>query len=102
MERVLVHSAYCLSQLNKETIMNDATARLRSALELLGYSRAKPYHYRSNLVHAIALFATAQGDLELETACEVEINAIRNEAAQSYVPGMDEGQDLAGNLGIIR
>lgn len=57
--------------------------RLQQVLTLLGYEQATQPHYRSNLVHAIALFAGAHGDTELEQACEDEISRIRSDIASS-------------------
>lgn len=59
--------------------------RLAQALALLGYEQAKELHYRSNLVHAIQLFAAVQNDTELELECDNEITRIRLEitSAQS-------------------
>ncbi|WP_041647833.1 hypothetical protein [Aromatoleum aromaticum] len=57
--------------------------RLDQALTLLGYQDAKQLHYRSNLVHAIHLFAGVQGDAKLEAECEAEIARIRAAVEQA-------------------
>jgi hypothetical protein len=54
--------------------------RLNQALGLLGYKTGQAAHVRSNLLHAILLFAAAQKDVELEQACEREIQSIRSAA----------------------
>lgn len=63
---------------------NNPNDRLDAALSLLGYEGNQPSHYRSNLLHAIALFAGVTGDEGLGHACEARINVIRaeNEAAR--------------------
>lgn len=54
--------------------------RLQQALDLLGYTQEQKPHYKSNLVSAIALFAGAKGDSELEAQCELELQRIRGDA----------------------
>lgn len=63
----------------------DTNVRLEQALGLLGYREDQPSHHRSNLLHAIALFAGVAGDESLSNACEARINLIRaeNEAARA-------------------
>ena len=48
---------------------------------LLGYQDAEAIHHKLSLVLAIQLFASAQKDKELESACETELLAIRVEIA---------------------
>lgn len=51
--------------------------RLRIALEALGYASSNDLHYKSNLIHAIQIFALVQHDVEMELACDAEIENIR-------------------------
>lgn len=60
--------------------------RLNQALVLLGYKTGQAAHVRSNLLHAILLFAAAQKDVELEQACESEIKSISSAAGVLKVP----------------
>ena len=64
--------------------MLDGNQRLDQALSLLGYSESQPSHHRSNLLHAIEMFAALSHNEALEYACQARINVIRaeNEAAR--------------------
>ena len=55
----------------------DGNNRLDQALSLLGYNEDQPAHHRSNLLHAIELFAGLNHDEPLEYACQARINMIR-------------------------
>lgn len=55
--------------------------RLQHALTLLGYRNARELFHKSNLVHAIELFAGVSGDSELAAECEREIQRIQAEIA---------------------
>jgi hypothetical protein len=57
-------------------------ARLQLALDALGYETVKELHYKSNLIHAIQIFALVKGDQEIELACDAELESIRAQAAQ--------------------
>lgn len=57
------------------------TGRLEQALKLLGYGNAKELFHKSNLVHAMELFAGVTGDSDLAAECESEIQRIRAEVA---------------------
>lgn len=57
----------------------DSNVRLNTALQLLGYRDEMPSHQRSNLLHAVALFAMAGGDDGLCHACEARIDLIKAE-----------------------
>lgn len=65
---------------------NDGDSRLGKALAELGYSDSKPSHHRSNLLHAIQLFAGLNHDDWLEQACEARLNMIRAENRTSIEP----------------
>lgn len=54
--------------------------RLQKALDLLGYAQEQKPHHKTNLVSAIALFAGATGDSDLEAQCELEMQRIRGDA----------------------
>lgn len=56
--------------------------RLKTALSALGYERMDKLHCRSNLIHAILLFAAMNHDEALEMACETELASIREETAR--------------------
>jgi len=58
--------------------------RLQEVLVLLDYGNAKQPHYRSNLIHAIQMFAGLRGDAELEAACGQEIARIQAEVTTSH------------------
>ncbi len=53
--------------------------RLKIALDALGYDSVKELRFKSNLIHAIQIFALVNGDVEVETACDAEIEKIRLE-----------------------
>lgn len=81
-------------------------ARLEQALGLLGYTSAQELHHKSNLIHAIALFAGLSHDTELEAECEREIQRLRAEAAAKQEPVEvvvnigDDQRNAAGHRGI--
>ena len=56
--------------------------RLRIALDALGYESSKDLHYKSNLIHAIQIFALVQRDVEMELACDAEIENIRQQVVR--------------------
>ena len=76
-ERIVVFPA---SEIAVDETMAD---KLTEVLDILGYSKVKQPHYRSNLVHSIAAFAGLQGNSELEAQCEREIEKIRAEVQAS-------------------
>jgi hypothetical protein len=41
--------------------------------------------YKSNLIHAIQVFALVKGDEDMELACDAEIEKIRREVARRQV-----------------
>lgn len=53
---------------------------LEEVLILLGDRDDLPAHHRSNLLHAIQLFAGVTGNEGLSWACEARINLIRCES----------------------
>jgi hypothetical protein len=57
-------------------------ARLQLALDALGYETVEELHYKSNLIHAIQIFALVKGDQEIELACDAELERIRVQVAQ--------------------
>ncbi len=57
-------------------------ARLQLVLDALGYDTVKELHYKSNLIHAIQVFALVKGDQEIELACDAELESIRAQVAQ--------------------
>jgi hypothetical protein len=61
--------------------------RLKLALDALGYDSVKELNYKSNLVHAIQVFALMKGDDEMEEACDAEIENIRMEVAKRQSSG---------------
>lgn len=81
--------------------------RLEQALELLGYTHAKELRHKSNLIHAIALFAGLSDNAELEAECEREIQRLRAEVAAKQEPvevavniGDDQRNAVRGHRGI--
>ena len=54
-------------------------SKLEQALELLGYENAKELHHKSNLIHAIELFAGVTDNPILESDCQLKIQHIRVE-----------------------
>lgn len=70
--------------------------RLEQALELLGYTHAKELHHKSNLIHAIALFAGLAHDAELEAECEQEIQRLR---AEVEAKAKQEPVEVTVNIG---
>ena len=60
--------------------------RLRIVLDALGYESARDLRDKSGLVHAIQLFALMQGDVEMEAACDAEIETIRQEVVRRQAP----------------
>jgi hypothetical protein len=56
--------------------------RLKIVLDALGYESAKGPRDKSGLIHAIQLFALMQGDVEMEAACDAEIENIRQEVVR--------------------
>ncbi len=58
---------------------NEGKARLMRALAELGMSGNEPSHHRSNLIEAIAMFASLSRDDMLEQAANEELEAIREE-----------------------
>lgn len=65
--------------LKKLSDLVEANRRLDTSLEILGVTSKDPKHYRHNLISAIALYAGAKGDSELEKQCLEEMSKIRNE-----------------------
>lgn len=61
--------------------------RLKAALDALGYASVKEPHYRSNLLHAIQIFALVKGDEEMEAACDAELEGIRQEILKRLADG---------------
>ena len=61
--------------------------RLKLALDALDYDSVKELHYKSNLVHAIQVFALMKGDDEIEAACDAEIENIRQQVAKRQSGG---------------
>ncbi len=59
--------------------MTNANDTLDQALGLLGYRENLPSHYRSNLIHAIQIFAGVSGNEYLGYACEARLNLIQAE-----------------------
>ncbi len=58
----------------------DGNVRLDQALALLGYKEEiQPSHYRSNLLHAVMMFAGLTHDEPLELACQARLNLIQAE-----------------------
>jgi hypothetical protein len=53
--------------------------RLRVALDALNYDSSNDLHYKSNLIHAIQIFALVQRDADMELACDAEIESIRQQ-----------------------
>lgn len=62
--------------------MTHMHARLKIALDALAYDAVQDLRYKSNLLHAIQIFALVQNDEEMEAACDAEIEKIRQEVAQ--------------------
>lgn len=56
--------------------------RLRIALDALGYDSSNDLHYKSNLIHAIQIFALVQHDVDMELACDAEIENIRQQVVR--------------------
>lgn len=56
--------------------------RLKVILDALGYEAARDLRDKSSLIHAIQLFALMQGDVEMEAACDVEIEKIRQQVVR--------------------
>lgn len=56
--------------------------RLKIILDALGYEAARDLRDKSSLIHAIQLFALMQGDVEMEAACDSEIEKIREEVVR--------------------
>lgn len=74
--------SHCGSRVTKNMEDDVSTeVMMKQALELLGYANAGELHHQSNLIHAIALFAGASGDADLEAECVREIQRIRAEIA---------------------
>ena len=59
--------------------MTNANDTLDQALGLLGYREDLPSHYRSNLIHAIQLYAGVSGNEGLGYACEARLNLMQSE-----------------------
>ena len=57
--------------------------RLQPALDLVGYDKPVPLHWKSNLVRAILNFAVGTKDAELEAQCEAELGRITEEIADT-------------------
>lgn len=53
--------------------------RLSHALEVLGVSNDSPKHHRFNLVSSISLYASANGDDNLEAQCQKLMAVIKVE-----------------------
>lgn len=60
--------------------------RLQIVLDALGYASVKELNYKSNLVHAIQVFALMKGDTDIELACDEELENIRLEVARRQKP----------------
>ena len=56
--------------------------RLQLALDALGYETVEDLRYKSNLIHAIQVFALVKGDEDMELACDAEIEKIRKEVTK--------------------
>lgn len=56
--------------------------RLQLALDALGYETVEDLRQKSNLIHAIQVFALVKGDEDMEAACDAEIEKIRREVTQ--------------------
>jgi hypothetical protein len=56
--------------------------RLQLALDALGYETVTDLRHKSNLIHAIQIFALVKGDEDMEAACDTELEKIRREVAQ--------------------
>ncbi|CAN5461640.1 hypothetical protein BH11PSE11_BH11PSE11_03710 [soil metagenome] len=56
--------------------------RLRIALDALNYESSTDLHYQSNLIHAIQIFALVQRDVDLEIACDAELEHIRQQVVK--------------------
>lgn len=65
------------------------TTRLKQALDLLGYDKAKELHQQSNLLGAIELFAVGTRDGELEAAAQEEIQVLRAKVAALRAAGVN-------------
>jgi hypothetical protein len=59
--------------------------RLQLALDALGYETVEDLRYKSNLIHAIQVFALVKGDEDMEAACDAELEKIRREVAQRQI-----------------
>lgn len=53
--------------------------KLESALQLLGYEKAKHLHQKHVLISAISSFASVTNDEELEAACDEELDRLKAE-----------------------
>jgi hypothetical protein len=59
--------------------------RLQLALDALGYETVEDLRYKSNLIHAIQVFALVKGDEDMEAACDTELEKIRREVSRRQV-----------------
>jgi hypothetical protein len=65
-----------------EDAMHD---RLQLALDALGYETVEDLRYKSNLIHAIQVFALVKGDEDMEAACDTELEKIRREVSRRQI-----------------